>query len=68
MNHIYKIRSKNIKDKIFYILLYSQPEHDYLPECNLMCTVVNLKNARYNLGVDLDFIFYDIRERICIFA
>lgn len=67
MNHIYKIRSRNNKGKHFYMLLYSQPENKCLSEHNLMCTAANLKNARDILGVDFDFIFYDIRERIYIF-
>lgn len=50
------------------MLLYSQPEHNRLSEHNLICTIANLKNARHILGVDFDFSFYDIRERICIFA
>lgn len=49
------------------MLLYSQPENKCLSEHNLMCTAANLKNARDILGVDFDFIFYDIRERIYIF-
>lgn len=57
MNHICKIRSRNIKGKHFYMLLYSQPDRNSLSEHNLMCTVANLKNARHTLGVDFDFYF-----------